>query len=273
MLQYVTVRLLTVLLPFMPFYVTDAAALVIGTMMYNMRNWRIDAVKRNMEKLGIEGINPRDTFINQAIALMEFFRAYYTDFRYIRSITYEPELTEIRKDERFVLLSAHFGCWELAGVYVSKVLGHTFTVAESAGTGMDHYKLYEKLRSVTGMGILRLENKTLAGEIQDLIDRSYRPVLMCDRDFTHTGIKVKMGNGALSMPKGPFFFAKRNSLPMYFGIVNIIKHKKYRYRAVMKKIGICNDMIESAQKAGVELFKVISENPHFWTAYEAFWEE
>ena len=186
MMQYVTVRLLTVFLPFIPFYVTDTAAIIIGNIMFVLRNWRIEAVQNNMSRLGIKGGDPKNTFIYQTIALLEFFRAYYTDFRYIRSKTSEPDLSEIRMDEKFVLLSAHFGCWELAGVYVSKVLGHTFTVAESAGTGMQHYKLYEKLRSVTGMGILRLENKTLAREIQGLIDRAYRPVLMCDRDFTHT---------------------------------------------------------------------------------------
>lgn len=273
MLKYTAIRLLTVLLPFIPYYITDMIAKAAGILMYSAGNWRIQAVRGNMENLGIEVYDERSVFVNQTASLLDFLRMYYLGFNRIRHITMEPDIADMLKERPILLVSAHYGCWELAGLYISHIFGQMFTVAESAGPGMKEYRIYEKLRSVTGMKILRLEDKELGRNMDNLISSGYSPVLMTDRDYTHTGVKTRMGLADLSMPKGPYFFAKKYGLPLYFGLLYRVKHKRFRYKADIRRIGNCSDIRHGAQQVADDLFSIISSRPEYWYAYEAYWGE
>ena len=112
MINYLFVRIMTVLISQLSFSVTDAIAYIAGSLIYYSRNWRVEAIRENLRRAGIE-TPVRMTFVNMTVNLFDFLRFYYTKRSYLSSITLNKYPFSLI-DKRMMIVTGHFGNWELA---------------------------------------------------------------------------------------------------------------------------------------------------------------
>ncbi len=269
MIRYLMFRLLTVLLPFTAYYVTDRFALLVGNMIFLSKNWRINAIDSNLRTAGAEDFNPKNTFVNMIINYIDFIKLFYMRKRDLIKIT---QNTCAMPDEQFMLLTAHFGNWELGGLYITSIGYRGVTIAEGEGPGERMYKLFEKMRSSASMEVLRLEDHAVSLKLNSSIEAGKIPILLIDRDITHNGISVMFGNKPALVPKGPYFFSKRYKLPIYVGVFYRMNNERFRYGCDMTLVNSVGKIRDDAQLSINALVEKIKARPEEWFAFDMNWE-
>ena len=272
MIRYLIFRLLTVFVPFVSFSIIDIFSEITGSLIYFSGNWRVDTMQNNLAAINAENGNVRRTFVNMIANYCDFIRFYYVKRTVLGKITQIEPPNVPGTDERFILLTGHFGNWELAGLFITYLGYQMVTVAESKGPGERMYQLFVNMRSRENLKVLRLEDPAIGQLFKKSIDEGLNPVLLLDRDITKTGVSVQMGNKKALIPKGPYFFTKRHSLPMQLGVFFRIKHKKYRYTSSIVPIDTVFKMKKDAQQAINSFIEVIKLNPYEWFAFDINWE-
>ncbi len=272
MIRYFLFRLLTVFIPYISFLIIDMFSEIIGSLIYFSGNWRINTMQNNLATINAENGNIRKTFVNMIANYCDFIRFYYVKRTILGKLTQIKPAIVPETDERFILLTGHFGNWELGGLFITYCGYKMVTIAESTGPGEKMYQLFANMRSRENLKILRLEDPAIAQLLNESIDKGLNPALLLDRDITRTGISVQMGNRKALIPKGPYFFSKKHLLPMQLGIFFRIKHKKYRYTTSIVPVKTVFNMKSDAQEAINSFIEIIKLNPYEWFAFDINWE-
>lgn len=267
--------MMNVFLPFIPFYITDIIAEIIGTMIYLSGNWRKKAITDNLRKIGIERKSSKATFINMVSNYFDFIRFYYVKKEWLASITDYSDCKPFinAKDRRIMLVTGHFGNWDVAGLFAN-MLGMKFiSIAELKGVGEENYKIMKRMRERNGLIILALEDPFVALKLEKYVNKGYSPVLLIDRDITDTGFVVNYGNESAKVPKGAFYFAKKFTSHVYAAGFILVKSKKFRYKIVVKEVGYVGNINNGVQSGIDALISLIKDYPDQWFAFDVNWEE
>lgn len=270
MIKYIIFRFLTVILPFTAYYITDFIACIAGYIIFRSGNWRIGAIQHNLETIGCKDADIRAIFTNMIINYIDFFKSFYMSKIKLVNIT---KMSCAFPDIPYVLLTGHFGNWEMGGIVLSAAGQNLVTIAESEGPGERMYELFKKMRSTTSMKVLRLEDKMIGMELNNAISNGHNPVLLMDRDITKTGIRVQMGSRNALIPKGPYYFAKKYGLRICIGTFRRIKDKRFRYICNVQSIDVTGKASNDAQNAINEFIRQIAAKPEEWFAFDINWEE
>lgn len=274
MFRYIVIRLASIFLPFIPYYITDSAGKAIGRFIGSTNNWRKKALVENAERTGVGSVNPSNVFINMMINYIDFYRSFYQNKKYLSRISDDSAFkdNEINLNTQFILATGHFGNWDLAGVFLNTLRGDFVTVAESKGPGERMFNLMKEMRGSTGMAVLRLEDEYVALKMEKFIKRGFSPVLLADRDINESGLKVKFGNAFASVPKGIYYFSKRYGLPVLIAGYVRIKNPKYRYKVLCSMVYPEGGARELSESVINKLVEMISRHPEEWTAFDMKWE-
>ncbi len=273
MLVYYYFRIMSLFLYFIPFEIIDFISFFVGNLIYISNNWRIKSIRENLLKIGITDFNLRKIFINMVRNHLDLLKFYFDKRKKLLQITdlENVDLERLKKD-KYILLTAHYGNWELAGAFFGSLVKKTVSVAEFKGVGDIRYKTLLKFRSRTGMRILPLEELSTVFEIEKYIEKGYITVLLFDRDINDTGMLCEIDGVKLYIPKGPFYFSKKFDLDILLGVFFYVKNKKYRYSVKLVKIDRVENLKKYAENGLKELKKIIQGNPEEWFAFLVRWE-
>jgi KDO2-lipid IV(A) lauroyltransferase len=137
--------------------------------------------------------------------------------------------TGLASNRGAILMTAHIGNWDLAGVYVAS-LGYPLTaVVEEIPELSDFYNF---LRTRTGMKTVFMREKD---KMISALKNNRILVLLGDRDLTNRGIPVKFLSGEKAIPRGPAAFAIKYNVPIIFGYFVMEKSKNNLYKAEISK--------------------------------------
>lgn len=273
MFLYYYFRIMSVFLFFVPFEVIDLISLVIGNIIFLSKNWRVKSISDNLIRIGIENFDVKEVFINMTRNHLDLLKFYYTDKNYLFQITdcSEVDLEEIQKG-KYILVTAHYGNWELAGMLFGFLVKKSVTVAELEGVGEKRYEILKRFRGRTGMKVLPLEETSTGALLEDHIQKGYIPVLLFDRDINKSGSLSEFGKAKVFIPKGPFYFSKKYSRKILLGVFFYEKNKRYRYKIRASEIERDENLRRYSNNGLNALYKVIENKPEEWFAFSMRWE-
>lgn len=173
---------------------------------------------------------------------------------------------QLASDEKgFVFISAHVGCYELAGLLLNskeKIINALAYGGESATVMAGRNRLFEgrKIRMVPvvdGMSHLFALNSALdRGEIVSMpADRMLGSTKYVSCDFFGTTVHF---------PKGPFALANAKEVPLLS--VFVMKESVHTYHAFVKQVS-------DQQQFASELESIVRRYPTQWYNYYDFWKQ
>ncbi|MCX7786021.1 MAG: lysophospholipid acyltransferase family protein [candidate division WOR-3 bacterium] len=233
-------------------------------------------VKKN---LLMAGINPNwqnvlKNFTNYAICLVDAFRALIYEPDYLAKIidfTGKEHLDQTLKlNQGVILVTAHLGNWDLAGVYLAS-LGFPLTAVAEEIPGLSD--VYNLIRTRTGMQIVFIQEKE---KMTEALEDNRILVLLGDRDLTGRGQLVNFLNGKKKIPRGPASFALKYKSPVIFGyfVLNPDKKSKKLYRAeISEPLFPQNQTYEQfLQIVADKLSEYIRKYPLQWFVFRDEWQ-
>jgi KDO2-lipid IV(A) lauroyltransferase len=130
-----------------------------------------------------------------------------------------------------VLLTGHFGSWELMGAAISQ-LGYPidFLVGEQHNLLMD--RLMNKYRMMMGVGIIKV-GTSAKGVIKALKQNRF-VAMLSDQDAGRDGVLVSFFNYPASTPKGPAAFCLKTQAPIIMGF--IVRDDRRKQKVFLKKL-------------------------------------
>jgi KDO2-lipid IV(A) lauroyltransferase len=181
----------------------------------------------------------------------------------------------LSKGKGLVLLSAHFGNWELSALAFAKKYPVALIVAKQSNDFVD--TMIESFRSKEGFNVLnfRRDDKMSFRQIIKVLRKNQILAILGDQDAGHKGIFLPFMGRLASTPRGPAFFALRGGSPIItaFGICQ----KDGSMKMKLEELQIPNsgdeekdmEIINSIYNKRLE--EVIRDNPDQWFWFHRRW--
>lgn len=220
----------------------------------------------------------KELFRNFAKYLVDFFRFEYIDREYIRQKVVIEGLDII--DSAFskgcgvIVVSAHIGNWELAGIAMA-LLGYPITCVALThrNKAIDNFFINQRQRK--GMEVIPLEKA--AFRCLQALKKNMIIALVGDRDFSQSGVTIDFFGVPTFIPKGPAAFSLRTGAPLIVGI--IIRRPddtfKFTYEGPLEieKTGDEEQDIKKLSQMYLRIIeKHIKDYPGQWLMFRRFWE-
>ncbi len=175
-----------------------------------------------------------------------------------------------------ILVGLHYGVIELPVVYVSNLVGHSFTAPMEtvSDPGLQHW--FVTSRSRVGVNIIPLRNARRA--LLAAIRRGESVGLVADRDIAGTGIPTPFFGYPAPIPVGPAVLAIETGAPMYVAAARRTKDGRCRGRLVhvpTPETGSRRERITGMTAAMVLAFEtLIGDAPEqWWGAFHPIWPD
>ncbi len=160
------------------------------------------------------------TFINFSLDFADLLKIYCLNSEKIKKLPKIIRGTEyienaLKNGKGIIFVDAHLGNWEVGGCFLG-AMGYPVVAVVEPLKDKRYYKLLNKLRTKTGMGIIEL-NLSVGRNILKNLKQGKLVVLLGDRDLTGTGIEVEFFGKKARLPKGPAQFALKTGAPIITG--------------------------------------------------------
>ncbi len=215
--------------------------------------------------------NTFKTITNYAVYLSDLFRIPVFDKNTLMNIVNVKGTENLDKalklNRGVILITAHVGNWDLAGVYVAS-LGYPLTaVVEEIPELSDFYNF---LRTRTGMETVFMREKD---KMITALRNNRILVLLGDRDLTNRGIPAKFLSGEKVIPRGPAAFAIKYNVPIIFGYFVLNDNRKNSYIAEISEpiFHQGRSFEELTQIIADRLGEYISQFPTQWFVFRDEW--
>ena len=217
----------------------------------------------------------KDVFINFGLYLVEFFRFSKIDRKYVEShfsIVGRENLDKARKDGKgAILLTAHIGNWELAGMALS-LFGYKLMVIALDHKNSKINDFFNKRRLSKGIEVVSLGAS---------IKRCYRGLrnnkfvaILGDRDFSRTGYSLDFLGRKKEIPRGPAVLALRTGAP----IIPVLVTRQGLDRLEIECLSPI-EISKGTDEIGLmkKYLKIIEDRiykiPSQWLMFREFWKE
>jgi KDO2-lipid IV(A) lauroyltransferase len=215
------------------------------------------------------------TFVKVFIDM--FFISKMPDEDIEKMLVYDDNIIKkaLSKGKGLVLLSAHFGNWELSALAFAKKYPVALIVAKQSNDFVD--TMIESFRSKEGFNVLNFQrdDKMSFRQIIKVLRKNQVLAILGDQDAGHKGIFLPFMGRLASTPKGPAFFALRGGSPIItaFGICQKDGSMKMKLEELQipnsgdeeKDIEIINSIYNK------RLEEVIRDNPDQWFWFHRRW--
>jgi lauroyl/myristoyl acyltransferase len=229
-----------------------------------------------------QGIVPsRHILDGYARKTFQYFGKYLADFIRFRKPAAEDvrenlsiqglEYIEAIRDSKrgAIMLTAHFGNWELGGAFLAS-MGILVNAVVRPVPSPALERLFHYFREQRGMKVIPLANAGI-GVIKAL-KRGEAVALVGDRDFTGNGHLHSFFGHDTSLPRGAAWFAHRTGVPIFMGFATRAPDDTFILRmhppidpAVVKT----EDEIQAQIVAIME--ETIARDPCQWFIFDPFW--
>ncbi|MEO0010259.1 MAG: lysophospholipid acyltransferase family protein [candidate division WOR-3 bacterium] len=216
-------------------------------------------------------------FKNLALFYADLLRVPVMKKKIVLLGTFDPRnINRVLKQNRSaILVTAHIGNWDLAGVFLT-ALGYPLSaVVEPIPGGWT--KTFDRYRRACAMETIPIPEHN---RINRAIERGKIVALVADRDLTGHGILCPAFDAYRFFPKGPAVYALRHRIPVVIGYFIYQKRKN-----LPPYIGVIEPPIEFQPTANMDedihrltsiiaskLNQIISSYPDQWLVFNADWK-
>lgn len=175
-----------------------------------------------------------------------------------------------------VLALPHLANWDLAGVWVTRVLGIPFTTVAERLNPETLYDRFVAYRESLGMEVLPHSGGSAFGTLARRLRSGGLVCLVADRDLSASGVEVKYFGETARMPVGPAMLAQQTGallLPVTLWYDDP-PHMKGRIHAPVEvpETGTRAEKTSSMTQALADAFATgIAEHPEDWHMLQRLW--
>jgi KDO2-lipid IV(A) lauroyltransferase len=232
LLEYLFLAALGLLLAYLP---TGTAAWLgrkFGKAYFRFSSFRRRVAETNLELAGLSPSLARSTFENVGLTIAEFARFRRLDKKFFESRFEGNDVGHLREAAKggkgVVLVTGHFGNWELIGAYIRQSgFPLDVVVKEQRNPFVDRW--IDKNRMRQGVGIIKTGIATRA------VVRSFSEgrlvAFVSDQYVGEDGIIVNFMGQPTTVSKGPAAFAVRLCLPIIVGF--LVRTGPWKFKPVI----------------------------------------
>ena len=282
-MTYAFYRLVAVLVRLLPLQGACWLGLRICDLMFFLNRRGRLAVRENLRIVfAHEGIAPSRRILDGcARKTFQYFGKYLADFIRFRKLTPDgirervsiqglEHIEAIRASKRgALLLTAHYGNWELGGAFIA-AMGIPIHAVVRPVPSPALERVFNFFREQRGLKVIPLD-KAGAGIVKAL-RRGEAVALVGDRDFTGNGQPHAFFGRAASLPRGAAWFAHRLGIPIYMGFVTRAPDDTFILR-IHPPIDPAQVPTEDAiqEKIVAVMEAMIARDPCQWFIFDPFW--
>ena len=213
----------------------------------------------------------------------QYFGKYLADFIRYRKLTAEgirervsiqglEHIEAIRNSKRgAILLTAHYGNWELGGSFLASMgLPINAVVRPVASPALE--RVFHYFREQRGIKVIPLAHAGVG--IIKALKRGEAVALVGDRDFTGNGRPHRFFGHETPLPRGAAWFAHRTGVPVYLGFATRAPDDTFLFRLhppIDPALVQTEDEIQEKIVAIME--ETIARDPCQWFIFDPFWPE
>ena len=255
---------------------------VCDLMFYLNRRGRL-AVRENLRiVLEGQGIRPsRHILDGCARKTFQYFGKYLADFIRYRKLTAEEvrenvslrgleHLEAIRDSKRgAIMLTAHYGNWELGGSFVA-AMGIPIHAVVRPVPSPALERIFSYFRQQRGIQVIPLAHAGTG--ILKVLKRGEVVALVGDRDFTGNGHPHLFFGRETSLPRGAAWFAHRTGLPLYVAFATRAPDDSFIFH-IHPPIDPAQVKTEDEIQARIVAImeETIARDPCQWFIFDPFW--
>jgi len=168
----------------------------------------------------------------------------------------------LEKGKGVILISAHFGAWEILGHWLG-VNNYPLRGVAQRQTNKGANKFFEEKRQLSG--IKHIYRKVGMDVLYNILKENKILGLVSDQDAKNKGIFVNFFNTPASTHKGAAIFHLNTNAPMIFGLCIQIGFQKYKIELI-PIIPVNNTIEDITKQYTLTLEKIIRKYPeqNFW---------
>ncbi|MDR3049980.1 MAG: lysophospholipid acyltransferase family protein [Elusimicrobiota bacterium] len=229
--------------------------------------------KKEIEKIS------KATYKNFFSILIDmFFISKMPDEKIEKMLIYDKELIEnaMSKNKGLVLMSAHFGNWELSALAFAKKYPVALIVAKQSNNFVD--RMMNEFRMKEGFNVIgfQRDDKISFRGIVKALRKNQVLAILADQDAGRDGIFLPFFGKSASTPKGPAFFAIAAGSPIItaFGVPQKDGSMKMKIQdLIVPNTGNTDEDIKTINMIYYQrLEEVIRENPEQWFWFHRRWK-
>ena len=208
----------------------------LGNLGYRLAGFRRRVAGENLHRALGNGVESSETrrriklvFQNLGLTAVEVFRFPLLCAKDIRdrvecdnTAVFDQALTG---GKGAILLSAHFGNWELFGAWIA-ALGHPIDVVVKPQRNRSADEFYNRLRRSAGVGIIPTQKASK--QIIVSLKKNRLVAILADQYAGHDGIPVEFFGRKTATHRGPAAIALRLGCPIYHGVLVRLPHGRHR---------------------------------------------
>jgi KDO2-lipid IV(A) lauroyltransferase len=280
-------RLATIFGAFSPPWFVKTLAFFFSLIAFLCLRGQRNRVKRNLSYIG--NSNPKrqsfQLFQNLGLCIAHFLQSPSLVDKIIPYC--EFNLTPLRKAQKkgkaVLLITAHFGNWELAGLLLKRLGFPLSVIAEPLKDKL--FETYNYYRHRFGVEVIPYDQPK---KLLSAIKRKRVIVFLADRSLSGKGVEVSFFGKRRIFPKGPAFFSLRYGLPIVPGYILLTtpplffrdKKGRYLYRIVAEEeISFLpsgdfeNDLVRLTERIAKKIEEWVRREPTQWFVFEAEWRD
>ncbi|NLG34059.1 MAG: lysophospholipid acyltransferase family protein [Lentisphaerae bacterium] len=213
----------------------------------------------------------------------QYFGKYLADFIRFRKLTPEgvrdtislqgiEHLEAIRDSRRgAILLTAHYGNWELGGAFLSS-FGIPIHAVVRPVPSPSLERVFNFFRQQRGLKVIPLAHAAIG--VVKALKRGEAVALVGDRDFTGNGRPWSFFGRDVSLPRGAAWFAHRTGAPIYMGFATRAPDDSFILRMHPPIDPEEAGSEEEIQRRIVAVMEdTIARDPCQWFIFDPFWPD
>lgn len=219
----------------------------------------------------------RRAFSYLAVGYLDLLRAPVLKQRSSSVADFDPVNLDagLKSGRGAILVTAHIGNWDLAGVFLTARGYPLSAVVEPIPEGWT--KTFDRYRRVAEMETIPIPDHRA---INSAIERGRILTLVADRDLTGRGILCPSFDARRSFPRGPAAYALKHNLPVLIGYF-VFQNRPGRppYLGIIEEpiwprpTGRMDADIENLTRLiARHLNRIIASYPDQWLAFRAGWQ-
>ncbi|HPJ56206.1 MAG TPA: lysophospholipid acyltransferase family protein [Kiritimatiellia bacterium] len=211
----------------------------------------------------------------------QYFGKYLADFIRFRKLTPEgvrehvsiqglEHLEAIRNSKKgALLLTAHYGNWELGGAFIAS-MGIPINAVVRPVDSPPMERIFSLFRQQRGLKVIPLAQAGVG--ILKALKRGEVVALVGDRDFTGNGRPWKIFGRETSLPRGAAWFAHRTGTPIYMGFATRAADDSFILRIYPPIDPVAAGSEDAIQARIVKIMEdTIARDPCQWFIFDPFW--
>ncbi|HOW97787.1 MAG TPA: lysophospholipid acyltransferase family protein [Kiritimatiellia bacterium] len=233
--------------------------------------------------LRARGVQPaRDALDGFARKTFQYFGKYLVDFFRFSRLTQEDIERRVSIEHRerldqslalgrgLILVTAHFGNWELGGAVIAG-LGYPVNAVVLPQRLEKLNRLFQGQRERRGLRVIPMGSSVF--NLIRCLRRKELLALLADRDFTGKSDPVEFFGKPAHMPVGPAWLSFKTGAPVLVGFLIREVDDTFRLRLYPPILPGPDASIEGIRARINEILeKEIAERPYQWFMFDPFWD-